>query len=62
MEKSSITNRGIHSKEIVFSQTPQKGFVDVKNLPNELKCRKKQIKNYTKPKMIRHLDTAKEPF
>ena len=25
-----------------FSQTPRKGSVDVKRLPNKLKCRKKQ--------------------
>ena len=29
-------------KKNVLSRTPQKGSVDVKKLPDELKCRKKQ--------------------
>ena len=51
----------IHSKKKVFSQTPQKGSVDVKKRPNDLKCRKKLYKNSTKPIKVLHLDTAKEP-
>ena len=38
-----------HSKKKLFSRTPQKGSVDIKKLPDELKCRKKQFKKSTKP-------------
>ena len=50
----------LYFKKKLFSQTPQKGSVGVKKLPDELKRRKKK-KNSTKPKVVLHLDTATEP-
>ena len=66
-----LWNTGIHEihgimeycslTKISFSRTLQKGSVDVKKLPRELKCGKKDQENSTKPKMVLHLERAKEP-
>ena len=47
-------------KKSALNETHQIGFVDLKKLHNELKCRKKLIFKSTKPKKVLHFDTLSE--
>ena len=47
---------------LTLDWTLKKGMIDVRKLPNELKCRKKQLQKSTTPRTVLPQMTAAKPF